>query len=118
MFDTKPVETKPKTMINEDGEEVPVEDHADGGEQPEGENQAKSSFRPEDYEWTMTNRIQKGLAELFRSMKKGKLINESIKSADAFSASQYEAISKSLDEFCDKMADGVVYTYQQVDFSE
>jgi len=56
---------------------------------------------------------------------KGKSGAHDVKSADFYSSSQYEAISKSLDEFCgrvcelSKMAeDGPKYLYQQVVFAE
>ena len=50
---------------------------------------------------------------------KGKICNHEVKPADHFSSSQYEAISKSLDEFCKRVTEFADEpAYQQVIFSE
>ncbi len=105
-----------------EGEEPPAE-------QPPAEEAAKpkNAFKPEDWKWTATNRKPKNLAQLF-VQSKGPAAKHEIRAAEQYSSSQYEAISKSLDEFCSQLlsmshseaAEGgdTKYLYQQVIFSE
>ena len=105
-------------------EEAPAEGEGEApaeGEEPPAEDEAPkkvSSFKPEEFQWTASNKQQKTLPEFFLSLK-GKTAVHEVKPADAFSASQYEAISKSLDEFCQRISTKPdEFVYQQVIFSE
>ena len=100
-------------------------------EQPPAEDAAaaakKSSFRPEDWRWTSSDRRPKNLAQLFMQLK-GATSKHELRTAEQFSSSQYEAISKSLDEFCGKLVHfsnveatqggDTRYLYQQIIFTE
>jgi hypothetical protein len=98
------VEEKPKPKEG-DEEEAPPEDVK------------KSVYRKEDYQWTKTNRKQQTLPALFVAMK-DQCVHE-VKPADYFSSSQYEAISKCLDEFGKRIVEKPKeFVYQQVIFSE
>lgn len=81
----------PKPVMDEDGNPVPP---ADG---------AKAAYRPSDYEWTITNRMPKNLPQVFMGSKGKAWAVHEVKSAEQYSSSQYEAISKSLDEICNKV---------------
>ena len=101
----------------EDGE-------GDGEAAPEETEEKKNAWKPEDYDWTISNKKPRNLPQLFIASKgfdhKGssKAAHE-VKPADQFSSSQYEAITKSLDEFCLRISqDTKSYIYQQVIFSE
>lgn len=116
-----PKKEEPKQVA--DGEEQPP------AEQPPAEEAAKpkNAFKPEDFNWTATNRHPKNLAQLFMQSK-GPAAKHEIRAAEQYSSSQYEAISKSLDEFCSSLITmaqleanegaGTRYLYQQVIFSE
>lgn len=81
------VAEKPKAE-GEDGEEPPAE----------GEKKVPD-FKPENYKWTVSNKQATNLPQLFLKCK-GAVATHDKKTAEQFSSSQYEAISKSLDEFC------------------
>ena len=116
-----PKKEEPKPVA--EGEEQPP------AEQPPAEDagKPKNAFKPEDWKWTATNRKPKNLAQLF-VQSKGPAAKHEIRAAEQYSSSQYEAISKSLDEFCSSlltMAQAEAneggetrYLYQQVIFSE
>mmetsp|Transcript_7196 Transcript_7196/g.12137 ORF Transcript_7196/g.12137 Transcript_7196/m.12137 type:complete len:296 (-) Transcript_7196:59-946(-) len=98
---------KPKA---EDEEEAPADE--------EGEKKAPK-YKPEDYEWTITNKHPKNLPQLFLRCKGKEVSVHEVKTAEQFSNSQYEAISRSLDEFCQKVSSGQTkYVYQQIIFVE
>ena len=104
-------------------EEAPVTaaEPVEGEEPPaEGEEAAKKepAWKPSDYMWTKTNRLPKNLPQIFMGMKgKNNAVHE-VKTAEQFSSSQYEAISRSLDEFCQKVSIDNIGVYQQIIFSE
>lgn len=56
----------------------------------------------ENYPWTITNRMPRNLPQLYGSLKGKSYIHE-VKNADQYSSSQYEAIARSLDEFCQRI---------------
>ena len=67
----------------------PAEAPADGDEAPAEDEAAKkksSSFKPEEFQWTASNRQQKTLPEFFLNLKGKKAVHET-KPADAFSSS-------------------------------
>lgn len=64
----------------------------------EEEGAKKEVFHVEEYQWTITNKKPKNLAQVYMQLKGHNAVHE-IKNADEYSTSQYEAISKSLDEF-------------------
>lgn len=75
-------------------------------EEEEGEgDQKKEDFKIEEYQWTITNRKPKNLAQVFLELKTNNTFHE-IKNAEEYSSSQYEAISKSLDEFITRVVQG------------
>ena len=93
----------------------------------EEKKEEKPAFKVEAYKWTITNREPKNLPQVFISCKGEKSTKHEVKKADDFSTSSYEAISKSLDEFCaavKKEDDGKSkgeawqYLYQQVVFND
>jgi hypothetical protein len=92
----------------EEGEEPPAEDGAP----------KKEAFRPEEWKWTVSNRKSKNLPQLFLSTKGADRTMHEVKTAEQYSSSQYEAISRSLDEFCQRVCnEGVTpesgsYIYQ------
>lgn len=102
-----------------------AEDGGDGGSN-DGENAAAegegaaakaTAFKVEDHQWSMTNRQPHNLPQLFMKLKAGAI--HEMKPADQFSSSQYEAISKSLDEFCQRISSKTGQAiYQQVIFTE
>lgn len=72
----------------------------------EGEGDAKKdNFKVEDYQWTITNRKPKNLVQVYLQMKEKNAVHET-RSAEEYSSSQYEAISKSLDEFITRVVGG------------
>ena len=100
------------------------------GEQPPAEDLAakkKPAWRPEDWQWTATDRKPRNLPLLYLQSK-GPSAKHELRTAEQYSSSQYEAISKCLDEFCTKMQHFAIveatqggdtrYLYQQVIFSE
>ena len=92
--------------LDEEGNPVPP---------PEGQ---KAAFKPKDYQWTMTNRQPHNLPQIFMGAKgKTQAIHE-VKSAEQYSSSQYEAISKSLDEICTKVVNEPNPFYYQIIFTE
>lgn len=108
----EPEEAPVVQKTNEEGEEAPEE----GGEKK------AAAFRPELHAWTVTNRKPKNLPQLFLSCKPKTMSYHNTKTAEQFSSSQYEAISRSLDEFCQKAVkfDDTTdyYVYQQIVFTE
>jgi len=144
------VQAKEEVKVVAEGEEAE--------QPPPEEPKKTNAFRPEAWKWTATNRKPKNLPQVFLESKglvvrhlpfslsafppgqepdnikailhRNKIAKESheFKSAEQYSASQYEAISKSLDEFAGRIikfnveesSDGgqVKYLYQQVIFSE
>ncbi len=81
-------------MKAEDGEEPPAED---------GGQEKKQVFKPEEWKWTVSNRKSKNLPQLFLSNKGAERTLHEVKTAEQYSSSQYEAISRSLDEFCQRV---------------
>lgn len=82
------------------------------GDQPEpepeeeGEGDAKKEdFKVEDHQWTITNRKPKNLVQVYMQLKGKDAVHE-IKNAEEYSSSQYESISKSLDEFITRVVGG------------
>ncbi len=92
----------------------------EGDEAAEGEEGEKKApaFNPALYNWTITNREPKNLPQLFLSLKGKMTTQHETKTSDQFSSSQYEAISRSLDEFCKKVSEENQYCYQQINFGE
>lgn len=83
----------------------------------EGEAAGSTAFKVEEHQWSMTNRQPQNLPQLFMKLKAGAI--HEMKPADQFSSSQYEAISKSLDEFCQRISSTAGQAiYQQVIFTE
>ena len=91
-------------------EEKKAEDEGEGeAEKPkqpedEGEGEKKDNFKVEEYQWTITNKRPKNLAQVYLQLKGSNSVHE-IRNAEEYSSSQYEAISKSLDEFITRVVD-------------
>lgn len=116
-FEKKAPVADVQPKLDENGNPI-VEENAEG--QEEGEK--KVEWKPEDYQWTICNRKPRNLPQLFIASKgfdhKGasKAAHE-VKPSDTYSSSQYEAITKSLDEFCLRVSqDMKSYIYQQIIF--
>ena len=114
-------EEEAKPQPKADGDDAP----ADGGE--EGGEAKAPKWNAGDYEWTVTNRKPKNLPQVYLRSKGPKKTKHEVKMADSFSTSSYEAISKSLDEFCLAVkkeddakckAEAWFYLYQQIVFND
>lgn len=99
------------------------EEGEEAEQQPPAEEEEKKApaFKVEDWKWTVTDRKSKNLPQLFMTSK-GIAARHDLRTAEQYSSSQYEAISKSLDEFCAKVIEAndstEKYIYQQVIFNE
>lgn len=80
-----------------------------GEEVPEGEVEEVEvkvpPFQPEKFEWTITNKLSKNMPMLFTLSKGATNVLHEVKASESFAPAQYEGISKSLDEFCQKIKD-------------
>ena len=97
-------------------EEAPAED---GGE--EGAAAPKTeAFKVSDYKWSMSNRKPRNLVQIFMGSKGEENVVHEEKTAESYSTSAYEAVSKSLDEFCSlvKKREEGTYLYTQVIFND
>ena len=56
------------------------------------------------YQWTITNKKPKNLIQVYIQLKGANAVHE-IKNAEEYWTSQYESISKSLDEFVTRVVD-------------
>ena len=92
-----PVEEK-KAEGEGEGDEIPKQP------EDEGEGEKKEDFKVEEYQWTITNKKPKNLAQVYIQLKGANAVHE-IKNAEEYSTSQYESISKSLDEFVTRVVD-------------
>lgn len=72
-------------------------------EEGEGDDK-KDNFKVEEYQWTISNRKPRNLAQVYLELKQNNSVHE-VKNAEEYSSSQYEAISKSLDEFITRVVD-------------
>lgn len=95
-----------KPVLDDDGNPVPP---AEG---------SKPAFKPSDFEWTISNRQPKNLPQVFMGSKGKNFAVHEVKSAEQYSSSQYEAISKSLDEICSKIVNEPNPFYYQIIFTE
>jgi len=92
-----------KKAANEGGEGEGASNDGEGAAaENEGEAAKATAFKVEEHQWSMTNRQPQNLPQLFMKLKAGAI--HEMKPADQFSSSQYEAISKSLDEFCQRIS--------------
>lgn len=96
-----PVEEKKKEGEGEGDEDQPEPEPEEEGE---GDHK-KEDFKVEDYQWTITNKKPKNLVQIYLQLKKQNAVHE-IKNAEEYSSSQYESISKSLDEFITRVVNG------------
>jgi adenylate kinase family enzyme len=97
-----PEEEKKQEGEGEGGDEQPPPEEDEG----EGDNK-KEDFKVEDYQWTITNRKPKNMTQVFLQLKdKGSNVVHEVKNAEEYSSSQYESISKSLDEFITRVVQG------------
>lgn len=82
------------------------EGDAEKPKQPEdeGEGDKKDDFKVEEYQWTITNKKPKNLAQVYLQLKGANSVHE-LRNAEEYSSSQYEAVSKSLDEFITRVLD-------------
>lgn len=95
-----PVEEKKQEGEGEGEAEQPPPEEEEG----EGDGK-KDNFKVEEYQWTITNKKPRNLAQVFLDFKQNNAIHET-KNAEEYSSSQYEAISKSLDEFITRVVQG------------
>lgn len=110
--------SKVEYEVFEKVEEVEVPKDEDGNPIPPPEGQ-KPAFKPSDYKWTKSNNQARNLPQIFLGSKGEKVAVHEVKSAEQYSAnSQYEAISKSLDEICGSVVNDTKPSYYQIVFSE
>ena len=119
-IDDKWIEFAPKEVVEkkvkvegEEGEEAEAE-------QPpaeEGENKAPK-YDPNEFRWTDTDKRMKNLPQVFKDFK-GINCNCDVKHAESYSPQTFEAIAKSLDEFCGRVSQsGTNNIYSQIIFKE
>jgi len=87
----------------------------------EDEEEKKPEFRVRDYQWTVTDKQPRNLPQLFLKTK-GINAEHDFKTAEQYSVTQHEAVSKCLDDFlgrvCDRSDNSEKYIYTQVIFTE
>lgn len=112
----KPEEPKPK-QFDDEGNEIPEQPPAEA-EPEEGEKKAPA-FNPAEYRWTVTDRRAKNLPQVFKDFKGINCMCEETAS-ESYSTTSSEAVTKCLDDFCQKMVDATdgMHYYQQVIFHE
>lgn len=115
------------SKLNEDKEiewNQPVEEAPkDEAPKEEGEEEAapkKPTFKVSDYKWSMSNRKPRNLVQIYMGSKGEECVKHEVKTAESYSTSAYEAVSKSLDEFCSlvKKEEEGTYLYTQVIFND
>ena len=117
-FDTPVVEAKPAKIIDEDGNEVdaPVTEPEIN---EDGEVKAPK-FNPAEFKWTANNKRARNLPQVFKDFKGMTCICEE-KPSESFGEAATEAITKSLDDFCNRVIESSSDNhslYQQVIFQE
>lgn len=114
-FEAPPVVEEKKPQLDEEGN--PIEEEEAPAE--EEEEQKKPKWNPAEFTWTITNRRAKNLPQLFRDYKGINCLCE-VKEAKQFSQECEEAVTKGLDEFCQRVLEDHAsrYIYQQVIFEE
>ena len=104
----QPAEEAPK-------EEAPKED----GEEVDPNAPKKEVYKVSDYKWSVSNRKPRNLVQIFMGSKGEENVNHEVKTAESYSTSAYEAVSKSLDEFCNLVRkEEEKYLYTQVIFND
>lgn len=109
-------------------EEVKVVEAPVEGEEPaepedappveEGGEEKAKAWSPKDYEWTVTNRKSKNLAQLYRDYS-GVCYEAVCNDATKFGEGSSDQISASLDEFCKSVSENPsVHLLQQVIFKD
>jgi len=94
----------------EEGAEAAPEEGAEG-------DKPKEEWKKENFTWSKTDKKSMNLPQIFINSKGEDTVHE-VRTAEQYSTSQYEAISKSLDEFCQKVTTEKEYIYVQVVFQE
>lgn len=118
------VDEKDIEWVRATEEEAPVEaPKADGEGEGEGAGPPKPQFRAEAYDWSITDRKPRTLPQVFLASKGAAKCRHEVKASDAYSASQYEATAKALDEFCmlarkEAVAESPMCLYTQVLFGD
>jgi len=105
-YEPEEVETKDleyEEFKEEAAEEVKKPEDGDAPEDGEAPATGEPQFKKENFTWTKTNGKHKNLPQLFCSCKPKDRVVHEVKTAEQFSSSQWEAISRSLDEFCVKV---------------
>lgn len=113
VFEPKVVVEKKVRAEGEEGEDAEPE------AAPEEDASKGPKFDPSEFKWTVTERRAKNLPQVFKDFK-GINCNTELKKAESFSTQTFEAISKCLDDFCDRLVatSGSNNIYQQVIFKE
>lgn len=114
IFEAKVVVEKKVRAEGEEGE-------AEAEPEPPAEEEASKGpkFDPSEFKWTVTDKRTKNLPQVFKDFK-GINCHAEMQKSDFFSTQTYEAISKCLDEFCERLisSGGSPSIYQQVIFNE
>lgn len=116
-FEEPVVEAKPEKKFDEDGNEIPEEPVPEAGD--DGEVKAPK-FNPAEFKWTCNNRRARNLPQVFKDFKGITCICEE-KPSESFGESAGEAVTKCLDDFCNRVIEGASDNhtlYQQVIFQE
>lgn len=108
-FGEQPEAPVPKAEGEGEAEAAP-EEGADG-------DKPKEEWKKENFTWSKTDKKSMNLPQIFINCKGENTVHE-VRTAEQYSTSQYEAISKSLDEFCQKVTTEKEYIYVQVVFQE
>jgi hypothetical protein len=107
IFEPVPVVEKKKVQLDEDGNPI-EEELAEETEEP-----AKPKWNPAEFKWTVTNRRAKNMPQLFRDYKGINCLCEE-KPSTSFADMKEDAVTKSLDEFCQRVLEDHTarYIYQ------
>lgn len=84
----------------------------------EPEEGAPPKWNPTEFDWTITNKKPKNLAQLFVRCKGKASTKHSVKKSEEYGASEREAVSKSLDDLVCKASSESQYLCAQVIFAE
>lgn len=99
----EPVVEVKQAAPTEDAEGNPIDPPAEAPPADDGDEPKAPVFNPADFKWTITNGCARNLPQLFKDFKGQNCCLEE-KASGSFDDVAQEAVSKSLDEFCARVA--------------
>ena len=100
-------EKKPEGEGEGEGDDPPPEE-GEGDDKP-------PPFDPKEFQWTVTNKKQRNLPQMFVHLKGDDSLDQ-VKSAEDYSNTQYDAIAQGLDSFMERVCIGDLKTEGQKGF--